>query len=83
MPDDVYIAPGLAGSGGDISIGDPRGIAWIETTSIIGILGMLFSLIALFGLRLAWSVKGRKQGLGLNKTATAAYLMSGPLSATK
>lgn len=47
LPDDVFIAPGLAGSGYDLSIGGDLGRPWIETLTIISILGLVLMLLIL------------------------------------
>ncbi len=76
LPDDVFIAPGLANSGDDISIGDSRGVAWIETIALIGMFGLLFALVALLVLGVAWLVKWRKVEAGLDITAAIAYFLT-------
>jgi pimeloyl-ACP methyl ester carboxylesterase len=67
----LYIAPGLANSGYDISLGDPKGVAWIETLAVISLVGMAISLLILLGVGVAWLVRR----WGLEKTAVAAYVL--------
>jgi hypothetical protein len=77
LPEDLYIAPGLAGSVYDIDLGVPRGTAWIETLAVISLLGLATLLFVLLVIGLVWLVRWRKRGAArLDKSAVVAYLLA-------
>jgi hypothetical protein len=76
LPHEVFIAPGLATSGDDISLGEPQGIAWIETLTTISLFVLMSSLVVLVVLGLVWLARRRKNGSGLDKSAGTACLLA-------
>ncbi len=66
-PADVYLAPRLVQSRREISIGDPRGVAWLEAlavVSIVGMFGLLAGLIIGGGLWLRRRLRHRNAAVG-------------------
>lgn len=76
LPNELFIAPGLASSGDDISIGNPQGNPWIEALALFSIMLMIVSLIGLFVLAIMRLVRGRRIGAGLSKSAVVAWILA-------
>ena len=77
LPEDVFIAPGLAQSGRDVSIGDPRrGIGWIETITVGSLAGMSLLLVTFLGFGLAWLIRGRGREAARDKSVLVAYVLA-------
>lgn len=76
LPEDVFIAPGLAGNGYDLSLGGDLGRPWIETLTLISILGLLLMLLILIVTGL-WRLARRRDKEGpADRSALVAFLLS-------
>jgi hypothetical protein len=74
LPDEFFIAPGLAGSGADISVGDPQGIAWLETLTIFSILLLTVLFIALLVMAALWLISGWQEAAASPMSTVAAWI---------
>lgn len=76
LPEDVFIAPGLAGSGYDLSLGGDLGRPWIETLTLISVLGMALILLVLIASGLWRLARRRGKEEPVDRSALVAYLLS-------
>lgn len=76
LPQDVFIAPGLAGSGYDLSLGGDLGRPWIETLSLISILGLFLALLLLIVMGVRQLAQRRDKKTPLERSAVVAYLLA-------
>ncbi|MGW8319304.1 MAG: alpha/beta hydrolase [Candidatus Promineifilaceae bacterium] len=76
LPEAVYITPGLADSVNDVNLGGPGGTAWIETMSVVCLLGLLSLLVTLVIIGLLWLVRRREGGARLSRSVLVAYCLA-------
>jgi pimeloyl-ACP methyl ester carboxylesterase len=76
LPSDVYIAPGIYYSGNDVSLGDPRGLPWLEAVTAASIVAMGASLLALVIVGLVWLARQRKHRKPVDYSARLAYFLA-------
>ena len=77
LPGDVYGTAGLAQSAGEVSLGAPGGVAWIEAIVAVGIYGSILLLPILVVSGLFWLVRTRhRTAETLDRTALAAYALA-------
>jgi len=76
LPEDVFIAPGLAGSGYDLNLGGDLGRPWIETLYLISTLGLALMLLILIVAGVRNLARGRDRAEPADTSALVAFLLS-------
>ncbi|MDH3296355.1 MAG: alpha/beta hydrolase, partial [Acidimicrobiia bacterium] len=73
LPDEIYMAPGLARSGQEVSLGEPQGVAWIETVFAAGFIATMVALLGLLALGLRSLVFHHGEGWGGEASLIVAF----------
>lgn len=76
LPNEIFVLPGLAQSGREVSVGAPEGVAWIEAVVVLSILGSAVLALVL-GLLGSLSVAGRRTAIPISDgAALATYVLA-------